>query len=50
MLLDLLKKRLVRASNLDAEFLQEDIDYGIRMIVSYSIIECIVLENPNDYN
>ncbi|HFW2045821.1 TPA: hypothetical protein ACIBFR_004811, partial [Salmonella enterica subsp. enterica serovar Typhimurium] len=37
-------------SNLDAEFLQEDIDYGIRMIVSYSIIECIVLENPNDYN
>lgn len=37
-------------SELGAEFLQEDIDYGIRMIVSYSIIECIVLENPNDYN
>ncbi|EPG8552079.1 hypothetical protein P5H05_004735, partial [Klebsiella pneumoniae] len=37
-------------SNLDSEFLQEDIDNGIRMIVSYSIIECIVLENPNDYN
>lgn len=37
-------------SNLGAEFLREDIDYGIRMIVSYSIIECIVLENPNDYN
>lgn len=37
-------------SNLDSEFLQEDIDNGILMIVSYSIIECIVLENPNDYN
>lgn len=37
-------------SNLGVEFLQEDIDHGIRMIVSYSIIECIVLENPNDYN
>ncbi|EMY7636973.1 hypothetical protein ABCT75_000983 [Citrobacter freundii] len=37
-------------SDLGTEFLQEDIDYGIRMIVSYSIIECIVLENPNDYN
>lgn len=38
------------SSDLGVEFLQEDIDYGIRMIVSYSIIECIVLENPNDYN
>lgn len=37
-------------STLGAEFLQEDIDNGIRMIISYSIIECIVLENPNDYN
>ncbi|WP_182074551.1 MULTISPECIES: hypothetical protein [unclassified Serratia (in: enterobacteria)] len=37
-------------SDLGVEFLQEDIDYGIRIIVSYSIIECIVLENPNDYN
>ncbi|MBI6181836.1 hypothetical protein AB6849_08170 [Serratia proteamaculans] len=36
--------------NLDSEFLQEDVDNGVRMIVSYSIIECVVLENPNDYN
>ncbi|NHB92130.1 hypothetical protein [Photorhabdus cinerea] len=37
-------------SDLGTEFLQEDIDYGVQMIVSYSIIECVVLENPNDYN
>lgn len=44
------QKMVSSCSNLDSEFLQEDIDYGIKMIVSYSIIECVVLENPNDYN
>ncbi|WP_337155194.1 hypothetical protein [Proteus terrae] len=46
----LAKETVNSCSDLGTEFLQEDIDYGIKMIVSYSIIECIVLENPNDYN
>ncbi|MDJ0035345.1 hypothetical protein QM637_05785 [Pantoea allii] len=46
----LVQQTVSSSSDLGVEFLQEDIDHGIRMIVSYSIIECIVLENPNDYN
>lgn len=44
------RQMLNSCSELDSEFLQEDIDAAIFMILSYSIIECIVLENPNDYN
>jgi hypothetical protein len=29
---------------------QEDIEYGITLITSYSIIECVVLETPNVNN
>ncbi|MBD2801515.1 hypothetical protein ID854_13880 [Xenorhabdus sp. M] len=44
------QKMVGSCSDLGDEFLQEDIDLGVKMVVSYSIIECMVLENPNDYN
>ncbi|ENX4857526.1 TPA: hypothetical protein I7295_24705 [Vibrio parahaemolyticus] len=31
-------------------YYDEDISWGIELVTSYSIIECIVLENPNDNN
>jgi len=31
-------------------YYDEDIDFGVALITSYSIIECIVLENPNDHD
>lgn len=37
-------------SNLSLTLLKEDLEYGIKLIISYSIIECVVLENPNDHN
>ncbi|EJG2210945.1 MULTISPECIES: hypothetical protein [Proteus] len=44
------KDMISTCSELDSEFLQEDIDSAICMIISYSIIECVILENPNDYD
>ncbi|WP_287145776.1 hypothetical protein [Aeromonas sp.] len=38
------------SSDLQSGFYDEDIDFGVALIASYSIIECIVLENPNDYD
>ncbi|MFC3914631.1 hypothetical protein ACFOSS_14340 [Pseudaeromonas sharmana] len=32
---------------LDDAIYQEDVEYGITLITSYSIIECVVLETPN---
>ena len=46
----LAKKFVTSSNNLKEGYFVEDIDHGIALIVSYSIIECIVLENPNDYN
>ncbi|WP_027854180.1 hypothetical protein [Marinobacterium litorale] len=47
----LLTKRFVKnSSDLKNGYFEEDIDYGVSLITSYSIIECIVLENPNDHN
>ena len=46
-----LTKRFVKnSSDLKQGYYEEDIDYGVTLITSYSIIECIVLENPNDHN
>lgn len=46
-----LTKRFVKNSaDLKQGYFEEDIDYGVSLITSYSIIECIVLENPNDHN
>lgn len=38
------------SSDLQDGFYDEDIEFGVVLITSYSIIECIVLENPNDHN
>ena len=47
----ILTKRFVKkSSDLKDGYYEEDIDYGVNLITSYSIIECIVLENPNDHN
>ncbi|MDY7539161.1 hypothetical protein RGU72_12950 [Undibacterium sp. 5I1] len=46
----LAKKFVTASNNLKDGYFVEDIDHGIALIVSYSIIECIVLENPNDHN
>lgn len=44
-------KRFVNASeNLKDGYYIEDIEEGVQLIVSYCIIECIVLENPNDHS
>lgn len=46
-----LSSEFVRASSdLQVGYYDEDINFGIALITSYSIIECIVLENPNDHN
>jgi len=39
-----------KSADLKTGYFQEDIDHGVALITSYSIIECIVLENPNDHN
>lgn len=38
------------SADLKNGYFEEDIEYGVTLITSYSIIECIVLENPNDHN
>ncbi|WP_428820964.1 hypothetical protein [Microbulbifer sp. MCCC 1A16149] len=38
------------SSDLKDGYFDEDINFGVALIVSYSIIECIVLENPNDHD
>lgn len=38
------------SSDLQSGYYDEDIEFGVVLITSYSIIECIVLENPNDHN
>lgn len=38
------------STDLKEGYFQEDVDHGVTLITSYSIIECIVLENPNDHN
>jgi hypothetical protein len=39
-----------RSTDLKEGYFQEDVDHGVALITSYSVIECIVLENPNDHN
>lgn len=39
-----------KSNDLGDGYYDEDISWGIELITSYSIIECIVLENPNDHN
>ncbi|WP_394754779.1 hypothetical protein [Crenothrix sp.] len=38
------------STDLKDGYFEEDIEQGVALIISYSIIECIVLENPNDHN
>lgn len=38
------------STDLKEGYFQEDVDHGVALITSYSVIECIVLENPNDHN
>lgn len=38
------------SASLGDGYFEEDIYYGVCLITSYSIIECIVLENPNDHH
>ncbi|GAB3469462.1 hypothetical protein [Azotobacter salinestris] len=38
------------SSDLQQGYYDEDINFGIHLIISYAIIECIVLENPNDHD
>ncbi|MGR5412837.1 hypothetical protein ACPV5T_04705 [Vibrio astriarenae] len=38
------------SSDLGDGYFDEDISWGIELVTSYSIIECIVLENPNVNN
>jgi len=38
------------STDLKEGYFQEDLDHGVALITSYSVIECIVLENPNDHN
>lgn len=44
------KEFVKNSADLKHGYFEEDIDYGVSLITSYSIIECIVLENPNDHN
>lgn len=46
----LVTKFVKSSSDLKSGYFEEDIENGVALIVSYSIIECIVLENPNDYD
>ncbi|WP_284892844.1 hypothetical protein [Cobetia amphilecti] len=44
-------QELVRnSSDLQDGYYEEDIIFGVNVIVAYSIIDCIVMENPNDHN
>ena len=46
-----LATKLVKSSSdLKIGYFDEDINFGITLITSYSIIECIVLENPHDHD
>lgn len=46
-----LTTRFVKSSSdLKDGFFEEDLENGVTLITSYSIIECVVLENPNDHN
>ena len=46
-----LASEFVQDSNdLKEGYFQEDVDHGVALITSYSVIECIVLENSNDHN
>ncbi|MFQ3226770.1 MAG: hypothetical protein ACI8RW_000148 [Porticoccaceae bacterium] len=38
------------STDLKEGYFQEDMDRGVALITSYSVIECIILENPNDHN
>jgi len=38
------------STDLKEGYFQEDVDHGVALITSYSVIECIVLENPNDHS
>lgn len=44
------KKFVKDSTDLGHGYFEEDIDYGVSLITSYCIIECIVLENPNDHS
>ena len=46
----LVSKFVKSSADLKEGYYEEDISSGVALIVSYSIIECIVLENPNDHN
>lgn len=46
----LTKNFVKNSADLKQGYFEEDIEYGVGLITSYSIIECIVLENPNDHN
>jgi hypothetical protein len=48
--IDIATRFVQKSSDLKKGYYKEDIDHGVALITSYSIIECIVLENPNDYN
>lgn len=48
--ISLVKSFVKESADLKSGFFEEDIEYGVVLITSYSIIECIVLENPNDHN
>lgn len=44
------KSFLNKSAHLNEDIYQEDIEYGVTLITSYSIIECVVLETPNVNN
>jgi len=46
----LVTKFVKSSADLNRGYYEEDINNGVALIVSYSIVECIVLENPNDHN
>lgn len=48
--LDLTSDFVRSSSDLQNGYFDEDIEFGVVLIASYSIIECIVLENPNAHN
>jgi len=48
--IQLVTKFVQSSADLKNGYFKEDIEHGVALIVSYSIIECIVLENPNDHN
>ncbi|WP_324690405.1 hypothetical protein U0O11_12840 [Cobetia sp. D5] len=38
------------SSDLQDGYFEEDIVFGVNLIVGYSIVECIVMENPHDHD